>query len=286
MARSSRDEQRKQVRRRALKLLAGMFVSSFVGRVLLWSAFPLAVALVLMLFRVLQPGSAADWMAAAGATFAAGVALAIANGDRSERRDERHVASLAQMRLVKINAREWRDSDSPNVQLKVEITNYGERPILRVLMLDAEVESRSAGTFKRSDPTPPEVPIVPTVMQPQLPHQFFDVAMKNENGEPWEPGRLESRRRKYGNGLRVTIQCLDADGQHWTLSNEDDPYRHVPELGPPAWQRLWDNRREAVAQFGELLAPSRTTRRALLVAAVIAATLLILVVANELYGRA
>jgi hypothetical protein len=263
-----------------------MFVRSFVGRVLLWSVFPLTVALVLILFGVLQPGSAADWMAAAGATFAAAVALAIANGDRSERRDERHAASKAQMRLVKINAREWRDSGSPNVQLKVEITNYGERPILRVLMLDAEVESRSAGTFKQSDPTPPEVPIVPTVMQPQLPYQFFDVAMKNEKGEPWEPGRLESHRRKYANGLKVTIQCLNADGQHWSISNEDDPYRHVPKMGPPAWERLWINRKEAVAQISQLLAPSQTTRRTLLITSLVAATLLMLVVANALYGRA
>jgi hypothetical protein len=70
--------------------------------------------------------------------------------------------------------------------LRVEITNYGERPILQVLMLSAEVESRSAGAFKRSAPTPVRVlRIVPTIGQPQLPNQFFEVAMKNQVGEQW-----------------------------------------------------------------------------------------------------
>lgn len=121
----------------------------------------------------------------AGAIFAAAVAVNIANGDRSERREERQVASLAQMRLVKVNPREWRDVRQPDVQLKVATTNYGERPILQMLMLSAEVESQSAGTFKLSDPTPETVlRIVPTVMQPQLPVRFFEVAMKNAKGEP------------------------------------------------------------------------------------------------------
>ena len=154
-------------------------------------------------------------------------------------------------------------------------------------MLSAEVEAQSSGTFKLSDPTPVRMlRIVPTVLQPQLPDQFFEVAMKNEDGERWEPHRLESHPRKYSNGLKVTLQCIDADGQHYILSNEDDAYRDVPQPGPPTWQRLWTNRREIVTDLRGLLTPSQSACIALLAALAIAATLLMIVVANVLYGRA
>jgi hypothetical protein len=269
------DEERKRARRRAFKALAEMFVSSFAGKVILGAAFLLLVAMVLVFLGVLAPGTAAEWAAAFGAIFAAAVALNIATRDRSERREERQVASLAQMRLVKVNAREWQDSSNPNAQLRVEIANYGQRPILQVLMLTAEVESQSAGTFKLSDPTPVRIlRIVPTVMQPQLPNQFFEVAMKNAAGERWEPRRLESHRMKYANGLKVTIECIDADGQPWLLSNEDDPQRQVPQMGPPAWQRLWTHRRETASELWALLGPSR---RSLLAASATTAIVAIIV---------
>jgi hypothetical protein len=83
-------------------------------------------------------------------------------------RTDSRVADLAQMRLVKIDPREWGDLNQPDVQLRVEITNYGERPILQVLIESAEVESQAAGIFTLSDPTPQQVRIIPTLMQPQL----------------------------------------------------------------------------------------------------------------------
>lgn len=273
----SDDERRSQARRRASRQLSQVIVSSFVGKVVLASALILFFAILLIIFDVLDPGSAADWMAAAGAIFAAVVALGIATRDRSERRDEGRVAALAQMRLVKIDVHDWEDSGMPDVQLRVSITNYGERPILQVLMLTAEVESLSAGVFKLSDPTPGELRIIPTVMQPDLAINYFDVAMKNEVGERWQPRRLEAHRSRYVNGMRVTLQCLDADGQHWTLANEADPVRHQPDLGPPVWQRLWTHRREVAAELWAVFGPNRKSLTRLAIASAVFAALLLMI---------
>jgi hypothetical protein len=112
-----------------------------------------------------------------------------------------------------------------------------------VLILSAEVESVSAGTFKLADPTPVRVvPIIPTVMQPQLRGQLFEVAMKNPAGVPWESSK-EAHRMKYANGLKVYIQCIDASGNHWEISNEDDPRPPTTTPTPPGCDSLsWPQR--------------------------------------------
>jgi hypothetical protein len=212
---------------------------------------------------VLDPGSAAEWIAGTGAIFAAAVALNIAAKDRAERREEREVAALAQMRLVEVRFRaaECIDPTEQNLfrsyyQLHVSIDNYGERPILRAMVTDAELETRSAGVFKKADPTPVKVlGIIPPVGQPQPgTGNSFDLYMTDSEGERWHPHHgNESHRMAHAT---VKIQCIDAEGQHWIISNDNDPYGDVPIPSPPAYQRLWTHRHEAASELRDLFWPS------------------------------
>lgn len=260
-----------ELRTLAIGQLATLFIRSFAGKVIIASLAVSFAAILLVAADVVEPGTAADWAAAGGAIFAAAAALNIAGNDRAERREERLTADLAQMRLVRIDAREWRDSSTPGVQLKVTITNYGQRPILQALLVAAEVESQSAGTFKLADPTPVQVlQIVPTVLQPSLPgDQTLDAAMKNESDEPWIPQIDPKHRAMYANGLNVKVECVDADGQHWLLSNQDEPHRNLPKLGASSWRRLWTHRRQAAAELCVIFAPSQRTQTGLLATGIV-----------------
>lgn len=258
------DEEKKRARRQAVHQLSTIAVGSFVGKVVIWAVCLVVVAVPLIVFHVLEPGSAADWLAALGAIFAASAALNIATKDRSERRQEREAASLAQMRLVRIQVSDYADSDYTDRQVRVDVTNYGERPILDVRIVSVEVESRAAGVFTSSGATSPsELEIVPTIGQPSLPTTMY-AGMTNSEGSRWDPRRNEDHLRKYSNGLNVTLQCIDADGQHWLLSINGDPQRQVAQSNPHWLLRLWKHREEAGRELWELVAPSRKTTAAVL----------------------
>jgi hypothetical protein len=216
-------------------LLAGAFWRTFAGKMTVAVTALLLMAVVSVWFGLLA-GTAAEWFAAAGTIFAAATALNIAAKDRIERRGERDAADLAQVRLVVIEVRQTSTRDS---QLRVLLTNFGQRPILRALVLSAELETLSGDLFQLGDPTPSVVRIVPTVDQPpELQSKPIYITMRNERGELWEPD-LEGQRRGW---TEVRIQCLDADGNNWILSNQNDPQRDTPEPSPPWYVRVWRNR--------------------------------------------
>ncbi|MDO0976946.1 hypothetical protein [Mycolicibacterium frederiksbergense] len=182
----------------------------------------MAIAILLIRFDVLDPGSAADWLAGIGAIFAAAAALSIATRDRADRREERDAASLAQMRLVRIES-EPIDGDSSQIkyQLKIDIANHGDRAILQVSLLSATVESVSAGTFANTGATdPPVLAIVPTVRS-GIPHPSLRTGMANGSGDSWNQMHKAEHRNKTATELR--LKCTDADGQPWIVSNNGDP---------------------------------------------------------------
>ena len=291
-------ERRRQEYRRAavreLQQQRARFFRSFAGRVVIWFGVAAVVITTLIALGVLQPGTAADWVAAAGTTFAAVVALSIATRDRRERANERHHEELAQMRLVRLTVGPYRDSSTPAYNLAVSVTNHGRQPILQAHIRSVEVftgdivfgpDGRRVPNYKLSDPGP-----VPHVMDviPHLEQQLklnrrtdsqFLIRIADTEDRPWEP---TAGQKPY---IEVKIACTDASGSHWTVSSEHSPELHSPRLGPPAWRRLWTNRGRAIRELWLIFGPSRATLRSLRLAVVVltVSLLISLVVRNWLY---
>lgn len=291
-------ERRRQEYRRVavhgLKKQRAQFVRSFAGKVVIWAGFAAVVITALISFDVLQPGTAADWVAAAGTTFAAVVALSIATRDRRERADERHQEELAQMRLVRLLVRSYRDSSMPAYNFAVSVTNHGRQPILQAHIRSADVftgnivfgpDGRRVPNYKLSDPGP-----VPHVMDviPHLEQQRtltgrtdsrFLISVADAENRLWDPPAGQQPH------IDVKLACIDASGSHWTVSSQHGPDLHRPRLGPPAWQRLWTNRERVVRELWLIFGPSRAMIRRLRLACVIltVALLISLVARNWLH---
>lgn len=258
---------------------------------MVWSGVAVVVITTLIALGVLKPGTAADWVAAAGTTFAAVVALSIATRDRRERAAERHQEEFAQMRLVRLAVRGYRDSSTPAYNVAVSVTNHGCQPILQARIRSAEVftgdivfgpDGRRVPSYKLSDPGPvPHVmDVIPHVdQQLKLNRQTdsrFLIRVADAEDRPWEP---TAGRQTY---IEVKLACTDALGSHWTVSSEHGPQLHKPRLGPPAWQRLWTNRGRAVQELWLIFGPSRAALRSLRLAGVIlTVSLLISLVARN-----
>ena len=90
-----------------------------------------------------------------GAIIAAAIALDIASRDRRERTRERDEADLAQMRLVQVKIDGYSNSRTPEYNFRVWITNHGQRPILQVLIVSADL-------YTWEDMSGPAIPSVPS----------------------------------------------------------------------------------------------------------------------------
>lgn len=271
------ERRRRQYRSAALKqisMLLGSYLRSFRGKVLLWSCLFVVLMAVLIASDALAPGSAADWMAAGGAIFAAVVALSIATRDRRDRVAERDEADRAQMRLVRVDVTHYRDSSTPFYNFRVTLTNHGERPILGATVESASMhirdESATEPAYTLSDPSPrPSViEVVPHVAQQILINGLaqsdgFIITISDEDGRPWWP---RAGVRPY---VDVRVACSDSVGNHWVLSNNQGPHRHTSALGPPVLQRLWIHRRDAAQELWLYFGPSRATVRTLQRAAIV-----------------
>jgi len=288
-------ERRRQEYRRAavreLQRQRARFFRSFAGRVVIWAGVAAVVITTPIALGVLQPGTAADWVAAAGTTFAAVVALSIATRDRRERANERHQEELAQMRLVRLSVRSYRDSSMPAYNFAVSVTNHGRQPILQAHIRSADVftgnivfgpDGRRVPNYKLSDPGP-----VPHVMDviPHLEQQRtltgrtdsrFLISVADAENRLWEPPAGQQHH------IDVKLACIDASGSHWTVSSQHGPDLHRTRFGPPAWQRLWANRRRAARELWLIFGPSGATVRSLRLACVIlTVALLISLIARD-----
>jgi hypothetical protein len=267
--------QRRQVRKHLLAYFAPKFAYSLNGRIFRWSVAMLLLAVVLLWVGVLkEPGSAAEWFAAGGAIFAAAVALNIATRDRRERDRERNDADLAQMRLVRLDLR-WQgvlSTDTAEVLLAIDVTNWGSRPVLQMQVVRGHVASAGAGVFRMADPVPQPMPIVPTVMQPEARSgKTFLLALKTNAGIPWQPRTNDDHKPAFTPD--VTVECVDADGNRWLLSTaHPDPQRQVPESNPPVLQRLWTNRKIFVREWLWLVTPPKKVRQTARAMAILMAT--------------
>ncbi|OKH63392.1 hypothetical protein EB72_11715 [Mycobacterium sp. SWH-M1] len=266
-------------RRKRAELCAALlaFLSTFAGKVLVGCGVALVVVAALLTVGVLDDaGSAADWVAAGGAIFAAVIALNIATRDRRERKSERDDADHAQMRLVRVTVTPYSDSDRPDYNYRVTVINHGSRPILQVLVESANLHTNEEifGTpaFRLRDPgSDPHVhEVIPHLEQqlrltPGTPHQSFLIRIADDHGNAWDS------RREQPLSVHVALACIDADGNHWMLSNTQDPQRHTAQQNPPVVQRLWANRGEVMRELRHVLAPNRRARRRLRVMALPAA---------------
>jgi len=187
--------------------------SSLAGMTIVSLLLLLLIAVPLIVFDVLRPGSAAEWFGAGGAVFAAWAALTIATRDRRERQQDRYDAARVQMRLVTMTF------GQPTGQLGIFISNYGERPIFNVCMVRAEVQTHSAGIFSMPESTPLNpIAIVPAGGAES--RKSFQVPMMN-GSERWNPG--QDADAQGAECYDVRIECSDVNGWRWELSNLREP---------------------------------------------------------------
>lgn len=250
------DPQRRSNWRIAGKL-ARAFLATFVGKVT-----AVAIATLLLAWFVVWLGmtgaTAASWFAAIGTIFAAAAALNIATRDRKERVTERDEADYAQMRLVQIEYQYYDDSSQPNLNFAILVTNYGQRPILQVRVATADLftwedfgrpglPSVPSYSLRDPGPVPSEVLVLPHVelqlQMQQQPAQRLLVRIADRQRRKWQPPRQLSKDQPAPTiQVEIGVECLDADGHHWMLSNLHGPQKNVPIPSRPVLERLWVNR--------------------------------------------
>lgn len=210
---------------------------------------------------VMEWGNAAEWFGGTGAIIAAIAALNIAGRDRKERKRERDAAAIAQMRLVLIEVEPYEDSKTLEHTLRVSVTNFGQRPILRIEVLSTELFTTEdidalhdpdnpkapSASYKLCvpDTLPSVISVLPSAEQ-QLkltgvssrPDGRFLISVRHvQNGRPWPA------RRRDAAIIEVTIECTDADGVRWKIVNNRNiqPQRSIyyHAIRIPRWRRLF-----------------------------------------------
>lgn len=254
--------------RRVLAVATIKFMASFSGKVLIGTLCVFAGVCLLRVLNVIKDtGSAADWVAAGAATFAAVIALGLATKDRRERVSERNEADHAQMRLIQLGVAGHNDADTPAFNFVVSVTNHGSRPILDAQIQDAhlwtgadfEAGNAVEESFYRlrdPGPVPPILPVIAHVEQqlhltPGVPSRQFLICVADASGNLWRPER---------DGIPffdVRLSCIDADGNQWIVSNQQEPVKHTVPQGPSAWQTIRKHHRYIATELWRLYGPNR-----------------------------